>query len=99
MEIMNREIYNELENLTHKIEHNTATLSDYQRYEFLLEQGGLSHDYIYSYLNRAGFSSWQDLIKARKSKEKTEMLNAVAVGGLVGLGIGLLLTGIFGGKD
>lgn len=95
---MNKELYNELELLTQKIEYNTASLSDYQRYELLLEQGGLTHDYIYSYLNRAGFNSWQDLINARKDKEKSEMLNAVAIGGLVGLGVGLLLTGLFGGK-
>jgi hypothetical protein len=91
-------LYSELEELTQKIENNTAKVSDYQRYEYLLQEGGLSHDYIYSYLDRAGFNSWQDLIEARKNKERKETMNAVAVGGLVGLGIGLLLAGIFGGN-
>lgn len=91
-------LYNELEVLTQKIEKNTAILSDYQRYEYLLKQGGLSNDYIYSYLNRAGFNNWTELINARKNIENQETSNAIVVGGLIGIGIGLLLAGIFGGK-
>ncbi len=89
-------LYNELEVLTQKIENNTAELVDYKRYEFILEKGGLSTEYIYSYLNRAGFNNWNDLILARKDKEKKKTSNAVVVGGLIGLGIGLILAEIFG---
>ncbi len=89
-------LYNELEALTKKIEYNTAELQDYKRYELLLEQGGLTSNYIFSYLKRAGFDNWGELIEARKDKEKKETSNAVVVGGLIGLGIGLLLLGIFG---
>jgi len=90
-------LYNELEVLTQKIENNSAEFDDYKRYEFLLQKGGLSTEYIYSYLNRAGFKNWNELINARKNKEKKETSNAVVVGSLIGLGIGLLLAGIFGG--
>lgn len=96
---MSRPLYSELERLTRKIENNSASLSDYQRYELLLEQGGLSRDYIYSYLDRAGFDTWQDLINARKNKEKRDLINAAAVGGLLGLGVGILLTAIFEDKE
>lgn len=92
------ELYNELDHLCQKIENNSAKLVDYQRYEFLLTQGGLSRDYIFSYLNRAGFNNWQDLINARDNQETKEIFKAVAIGGLVGLGLGLILTGLFGGK-
>lgn len=89
-------LYDELEALTQKIENNSARLEDYKRYEGLLEKGGLSTEYIYSYLNRAGFNNWDELINARKGREKKETSNAVVIGGLIGLGIGLLLAGIFG---
>ena len=89
-------LYNELEILTQKIEQNSADLEDYQRYELLLKKGGLSTEYIYSYLNRAGFNNWNELINARKNKEnKKELTNATVVGGIIGIGLGLLLAGIF----
>jgi len=89
-------LHNELENLTQKIEQNSANLEDYQRYELLLKKGGLTTTYIYSYLNRAGFNNWNELIAARKNKEnKKEVSNATVVGGLIGIGLGLLLAGIF----
>ncbi|MBE7635122.1 hypothetical protein F7642_12385 [Tenacibaculum finnmarkense genomovar ulcerans] len=91
-------LYRELEVLTQKIENNTAELNDYKRYELLLEKGGLNSEYIFSYLNRAGFNNWNQLIEARKNKEKKETSNAVVVGSIIGLGIALLLTGILG-KD
>jgi len=89
-------LYNELEVLTQRIEKNSADLEDYQRYELLLNKGGLSTEYIYSYLNRAGFNNWNELINARKNKEnKKELANATVVGGIIGIGLGLLLAGIF----
>ncbi len=78
---------NELEALTRKIEHNTADLGDYQRYEQLLSSGGLSHSYIFSYLNRVGFKTWEEFVSARKKKQ----IEANTVGALIGLGLGLLL--------
>jgi hypothetical protein len=92
-------LYNELEVLTQKIENNTAELKDYKRYELLLEQGGLTTQYIFSYLNRAGFKNWNELIEARKDKEKRKSSNAIVVGGIIGLGIALLLAGIFGKEE
>ena len=89
-------LYNELEVLTNKIEDNSADLDDYKKYESLLNQGGLSIEFIHSHLNKAGFNNWNELIEARKSKERKETSNAMVIGALIGLGIGLLLTGIFG---
>lgn len=80
----------ELEQLTQKIEFNTATLPDYQRYEELLLQSGLPRNYIYSYLRRAGFNSWEDFVAARRSKERRQMISGAIIGGLVGLGLGVL---------
>lgn len=89
-------LYNELEVLTQRIEKNSANLEDYQRYELLLTKGGLTTEYIYSYLNRAGFNNWNELIIARKNKEnKKEVTNATVVGGIIGIGLGILLAGIF----
>ena len=93
--MMTVELYNELELLCQRIETNTAKLADYQRYELLLTQGGLNREYIFSYLQRAGFNSWQELINARESQKSKEILSAVAIGGLVGLGLGLILSGLF----
>ena len=87
--------YNELELLTQKIESNTADLNDYHRYEILLKNGGLSREYIYSYLSRAGFSDWHQLIDARKAKEIEKNNSAKLVGGIVGLGLGILIAKLF----
>lgn len=87
--------YNELELLTQKIESNTADLNDYQRYEILLQNGGLSREYIYSYLKRAGFNNWNDLINARKQKERVKDNNAKLIGGIIGLGLGILIAKLF----
>ena len=88
------QLKNELEALTQKIEQNTASLEDYKRYETILTSGGLSHAYIFSYLNRAGFRTWEEFISARK-KKTTE---ANTVGTLIGLGLGLLLLAALSDK-
>jgi hypothetical protein len=90
----NRNYYAELESLANKIENNTANLADYRRYEQLLANAGLPRTYIFSYVKRAGFSSWEEFIKARILQEKVHQENqkAKAVGGLVGIGLGLLLA-------
>lgn len=94
---MNNNFKSELELLSRKIENNSATLEDYKRYEALLRNGGLSHDYIFLNLNRAGFNTWEEFLLARQAKEKRKSnIEAGVVGGLVGLGLGLLLIGIFG---
>ena len=82
--------YRELEELTQRIEDNTATLRDYQRYESLLLHAGVPREYIYSYLTRAGFDSWEAFVEARQSKMWNE-IGGTVVGGLIGLGLGLLV--------
>ncbi|MEM1044116.1 MAG: hypothetical protein AAGI91_16015 [Bacteroidota bacterium] len=83
--------FDELEHLTQSIGQNAATLADYHRYEQLLLQSGLQHDYIFSHLNRAGFASWEGFIRARQDKERSSVVEGRVVGGLVGLGLGVLL--------
>lgn len=87
--------FDELEMLTNKIEKNTATLDDYKRYEHLLLKGGLSQEYIYSYLKRAGFSSWEDFVSARNDKKFSDNVGGTIVGALIGLGIALIIDALF----
>lgn len=91
---MFNENYIELENLTQKIESNNATLNDYKRYEQLLVEGGLSREYIFSYLQRAGFNTWEELVQARRTKEneKKERNESLTVAAIVGIGIALLIS-------
>ncbi|WP_338376495.1 hypothetical protein [uncultured Flavobacterium sp.] len=95
---MHNQNIHEVELLSQKIEKNTATLEDYKRYENLLLNGGFTHDYIFSNLNRAGFWSWEEFIAARQKKEKDKDTEANIVGGLIGIGLGLLLLGMWEGK-
>lgn len=95
---MENNLITELDVLSRKIEQNTASLSDYKRYETILLKGGLSHNYIFNSLNQAGFETWEQFIAARKKKEKNDDVEAGIVGGLIGLGLGMLLIGIFGGN-
>lgn len=83
--------FGELERLTEAIETNTASLHDYHRYEELLLQSGLSHAYIFSYLQRAGFTSWEDFWRARHDVARREQVSGTVIGGVVGLGLGVLL--------
>ncbi len=92
---MNKNLINELEVITHKIENNSAFLEDYKRYEVLLTKGGLSHDKIFTYLNRAGFNNWTDFYNERNSKVKSKNIEAGIIGGLIGLGIGLIISALF----
>jgi hypothetical protein len=95
MVTISRNLYTELESLTFRIDNNSASLDDYKRYELLLVNAGLPKHYIYDYLRRAGFSNWDDFVRARKIKEQShqENLETAVVGGIIGLGIGLLLAG------
>jgi hypothetical protein len=94
MEQMNS--YNELEQLTELIENNRASLENYKRYEQILINGGLSRDFIFSYLNRAGFNSWEEFVNARQNKESEvkEKKESWAVAAIIGIGIGLLISAL-----
>jgi hypothetical protein len=94
MEQMNS--YNELEQLTKLIENNRASLENYKRYEQILINGGLSRDFIFSYLNRAGFNSWEEFVNARQNKESEvkEKKESWAVAAIIGIGIGLLISAL-----
>tara|TARA_B110000211_G_C13938152_1_gene490370 strand:+ start:347 stop:631 length:285 start_codon:yes stop_codon:yes gene_type:complete len=88
--------YNELEQLTELIENNRASLENYKRYEQILINGGLSRDFIFSYLNRAGFNSWEEFVNARQNKESEvkEKKESWAVAAIIGIGIGLLISAL-----
>jgi hypothetical protein len=90
---------NEVEFLSQKIEQNTATIEDYKKYENLLLNGGFTHEYIFSNLNRAGFWNWEEFIAARQKKEKDKDTEANIVGGLIGIGLAILLLGIWETKN
>ena len=90
---METNLSNELESLAQKIESNTANLEDYYRYETLLSDGGLPHDYIYSYLYSAGFKTWEEFIDARLQNPK-DRNNGSLIGGILGLGLGMRLKGV-----
>jgi len=91
---MDRQLLNELELLTKKIEANTAKVIDYQRYETILTRGGLTRERIYSYLKRAGFKTWTEFYKARNNKITSKNIEAGIIGGLIGLGVGLLIASL-----
>lgn len=95
---MSIEINSELDFLSKKIETNTAVLADYQRYELLLKEGGLPQEQIYSYLQKAGLKSWQELITVRKNKEMPSSAEALLIGSLLGLALGLILSELLGQK-
>lgn len=85
----------ELELLSNKIEANTATLDDYKKYEFILLNSGLTKDYIYTFLNRAGFNNWEEFVLARTDKQKEKNIGTAIIGGIIGLGLGLILNAMF----
>jgi len=82
----------QLEILSKKIEMNTATLDDYKQYEHILLNSGLTKDYIYTFLTRAGFQNWESFVSARKDKEKEKNIETAIIGGIIGLGLGLILN-------
>jgi len=86
--------FTEIQHIAYKIENNTAQLTDYQNYETLLTEVGLPRDFIFSYLKKADIDSWEALVEARAKEEKMqrENLKAMAVGGVVGIGIGVVLA-------
>ena len=84
-----------LEQLSKKIETNTANLNDYQEYENILMNSGLKKEYIYNFLNSAGFNNWEDFLSARKDKEREKNIGTAIIGGIIGLGLGLILNALF----
>jgi len=91
---MNNYIY-DLETLSKKIETNSANLDDYKQYENILLNSGLSREYIYNFLNRAGFKTWEEFASARNDKEKEKNISSTVIGGIIGLGLGLILNSLF----
>jgi len=83
--------FKQLEVLSRKIETNTATLDDYKQYEFILLNSGLTKEYIYTFLTRAGFKNWEQFVSARKDKQKEKNIGTAIIGGIIGLGLGLIL--------
>ncbi len=95
---MNKENIKQLELLSNKIEKNTATLKDYKMYEHILLNSGLKRDYIYAFINKAGFNTWEEFVKARKNKQLEKNIGTAIIGGVIGLGLGLILNAMFNEK-
>lgn len=83
-----------LRELTDKIEQNQANLDDYLRFEQLLNQGGLGHEFILNYLNKAGFRDWSDFCEARQWKKNSEIIGGVVVGGLLGMAAAVIINAL-----
>ncbi len=83
-----------LRNITDRIEQNKASLDDYHTFEKLLNQGGLSHDFVQNYLNKAGFLDWKDFYNARLAKKNKEIVEGVVVGGLLGMATAVIINAI-----
>jgi hypothetical protein len=88
-----------LEYLSTLIRNNSAKLNHYEEYEKILLSGGIKRNYIFSFLNKAGFNTWNDFIEARNRKIHDKEKEANIVGGIIGIGLGLLLLGALNDND
>lgn len=83
-----------LRHLADKIEQNQANLDDYFEFEKLLNLGGLNHNFILNYLNKAGFGDWEAFYQARSKKKNSEIVGGVVVGGLLGMAAAVLINAL-----
>ena len=97
MVAINNQTYKKIEELSQKIEVNTATLDEYYKYEELLLKAGTPKKSIEQNLKKANYKSWEDLISARNKvgRLREENLKASVVGGIVGLALGIALAYLF----
>ena len=96
---MDQNTSQELESLRERIRSNSASLLDYERYESILLDNGLSSSQIHANLEAAGLSSWEEFVEARSQKVRGNKVEAGVIGGLLGLGLGLLLVSALSNKD
>jgi len=84
---------NKVKELTEKIESNTASFTEYQEYQNILVQYGISQDMIDNELAEGNVKKITDLFLLRKtaSDDRKKQINRFVVTGIVGLGLGLLL--------
>ena len=84
----------ELRILLDKIRYNTAKLSDYNRYEEILVQNGITDQQMVMILRRNGFYSIEQYLNQRataKTIDEKRRTEGEILGGILGLGGGLLL--------
>jgi hypothetical protein len=86
-----KKIHAEIERLSQKIRNNTATLSEYQRYEQLLVDNGLPLNFVRSSLEKSGYRSWEELIRIRKDETRDRYRETDTIGWLIGFGKSILL--------
>lgn len=85
------EVFEEIDLLSGRIRNNTATLSDYYRYEQLLTDGGMPYEFIQKVLDRVGFHTWEELLQMRQDSERDKFNESTAVGSVLGFGTGYKL--------
>ncbi len=73
-----------------RIEAGAASSDDYQRYEDLLVSAGLPRDYVRSFIEEAGYDSWDAFRQARSGPEGDRGVSATLIGRVSGLGLGVL---------
>ncbi len=91
----------EFDQLSNKIKHNSATIDDYYRYENVLRSKGYSDEQIWSRLKNQGIYSWEEYLDRRnkaQGREEKNTLEVLILGGLLGLGLALVLDGLFGNR-
>ena len=101
---MNEKDINRIEQLSDKIQNNTANLNDYEEYEKLLIQGGYSKKIILKTLKDANIETYKELIEKRnkiyaeikqskiEALERRKIVEGIAVVGLIALGLAVLFN-------
>ncbi len=84
--------------LKDRIKQNAADVEEYLEYESLLMEMGFSKEKIWKNLNIYGIKSWEEFIRRRNLAEtdsEKDFIEIKIVGGLAGLGLALILRGLF----
>lgn len=86
------EIIDDVKEILEKVENNTASVSNYQQLQEIIELLGGNSDILLSKLKLNGFSNWNDFVQMRNKPEEKQ--NTSAVYGLIGAIRGVSLAAV-----